>query len=115
MANLAHILIVEDDSLVSTTLATALEDQFTVDIAASSAQAEDSLTQQRFSAVLLDCLLPGGGAMEVMDAADRYGIPVILMSGAPDQIAALSDGQRPFVSKPFSISELIKILRGVIG
>lgn len=115
MAHRAHILIVEDEPLVSTTLASALEDQFTVNVAASAAQAEDALARQQFSAVLLDCLLPGGGVANVMDSADQHGIPVILMSGAPEQINALSGGQRPFVSKPFAIRELIEILRSVIG
>lgn len=115
MADPAHILIVEDEPLVSATVATALEDQFQVSIAASAAAAEQELGVGRFAAVLLDCLLPGGRAADVISAADRHGIPVILMSGAPDQIHALSGGDRPFVSKPFSLAELSEVLRRVLG
>ncbi len=115
MADPAHILVVEDEPLVSATVATALEDQFVVTIAASATAAEQELEARRFAAVLLDCLLPGGRAADVIAAADRKGIPVILMSGAPDQINALAGGSRPFVSKPFSIQQLSEVLRRVLG
>ena len=115
MAGLPHILVVEDDPLVSATMASALEDQFQVSIAASAAAAQQELGQQQFAALLLDCLLPGGGSASVITAADQRGIPVILMSGAPDQIHALSGGDRPFVSKPFSMRELSEVLHRVLG
>ena len=64
--------------------------------------------------VLLDCLLPGGGTVEVLGRADRAGVPVILMSGDLERMEALSDGARPFLSKPFSIDSLMRAVAAAL-
>jgi len=115
MNGAAHILLVEDEPLVSETVASALGEAYLVSVAETAAEAERRLTQCTFSAVLLDCLLPGGKAADVIAAADARRIPVVLMSGDPERIEALSEGGRPFLSKPFSIEQLFQALRLAAG
>ncbi len=64
--------------------------------------------------MLLDCLLPGGGTGEVMGRADRAGVPVILMSGDMERMESLRDGDRPFLSKPFSIDSLMRTVEAAL-
>jgi DNA-binding response OmpR family regulator len=111
MAQCPHVLVVEDERLVAELLADALEDAYSVTVANTSAAA---LQQTPFAAVLLDCLVPDGNAAEIIASAEARDIPVILMSGDPEQIATFSADGHPFLAKPFSIERLQKALRAVL-
>jgi DNA-binding response OmpR family regulator len=67
--------------------------------------------QAEFALVLLDCLLPDGDSAEIIAAAEAREISIILMSGD----VAYSARGLPFLSKPFSIEELLKTLRDVLS
>jgi FixJ family two-component response regulator len=43
------------------------------------------------------------------------GVPVILMSGEPDRIAALSSGPHPFLAKPFRAAALLDLIAKLLG
>jgi DNA-binding response OmpR family regulator len=114
MAQCPHVLVVEDERLVAELLANALEDAYSVTVANTSAAALLHLQQTPFAAVLLDCLVPDGNAAEIIASAEARDIPVILMSGDPEQIATFSADGHPFLAKPFSIERLQKALRAVL-
>lgn len=59
--------------------------------------------------MLLDCLLPRGKVGDVLAAADEQSIPVVLISGDPNQARAV-DPNRPFLPKPFSQVTLLAVL-----
>ncbi len=111
MSRNSRILIVEDQSLVAETIATALGDEYEVVCRASAGEALAILDQGRSELVLLDCLLPGGHAADVVARADAAQVPVILMSGDPDRMEQLRDGDRPFLPKPFSLDALMHAVR----
>jgi DNA-binding response OmpR family regulator len=107
-----HLLVVEDETLVSEMLARALDDAYSVTTAATVTGAVRELRETKFAAILLDCLLPDADAAVVSAAAEAREVPVILMSGDPAQIGAAAD--LPFLAKPFSTEELERTLRSVL-
>ena len=81
-------------------------------------QASDALAQLDLGGIkliLLDYLLPGGGARDVMARADQAGVPTIVMSGDVERMAEMNAGDRPFIAKPFHIEELIRLVGTVLG
>ncbi len=110
MSATGRILLIEDDPLVSEVIAAVLEDRYVVTRAPCASSAQALLREGFFDAVLLDCLLPGGGAARVMVEAEGLGVPVVLTSGHMDQMELRSGGARPFLAKPFSVDELLAIL-----
>ncbi len=60
----------------------------------------------------IDVALPcaDGPNWQVALEADRQGIPVILMTGDPDQAHGLLGGDRPYLLKPFTLASLIDVI-----
>ncbi len=114
MAKKCRILIVEDQDLVAETIASALGDDHDVVCGASAGEALAFLERGGCELVLLDCLLPGGRATDVMARADAAGVPVVLMSGDLERLEALREASRPFLSKPFSINALMEAVRAAL-
>src|ERR1700722_11450296 len=107
MAYRSHILVVEDDPLVSEVVVDALDDTYRTSHAETAAAALESPRAGGIDAVLLDCTLPGGLDPHLVPMADRSGVPVILMSGHPDMVDCLPGLRRPFIQKPFSLNALL--------
>jgi DNA-binding response OmpR family regulator len=108
MAGKSRILVVEDQSLVAETIATALSDDYDVVCGRNAAEALEVLQRGTTDLLLLDCLLPGGGAAAIASLAEQTGVPVVLMSGDMERIHALQDGTRTFLAKPFSMDALMQ-------
>jgi len=106
-------LLVEDDPLVSETIAAMLEEHYDIVVAPTIASAAASLRASPPPAVvLLDCLMPDGSIATVLREADRLGVAVVLTSGDPRQSGRLSP-DRPFLPKPFHQDTLLKVLDGI--
>lgn len=105
----------EDQPLVAQTIASALEEEYTVLGSDDADHALAALQADAVHLVLLDCLLPGGGYLRVLDRCDALGTPVLLMSGDLDRAEELRAGQRAFLAKPFSIDALLETVRRMIG
>ena len=115
MTNLAHILVVEDDPLVSDVVVDALDGLYQTSCAATAAAAIERLRAGGIQAMLLDCTLPGGIDPELLPLADRSGVPVILMSGHPETLDRLGVGvPRPSILKPFSLASLVSTIERVV-
>jgi DNA-binding response OmpR family regulator len=105
-----HILVVEDQLLLATLIADVLGETHEVVCAPDVEHAVDQLLGGEIDLVLLDCLLPDGPNWQVALEADRQGIPVILMTGDPDQAHGLLGGDRPYLLKPFTLASLIDVI-----
>ena len=81
-----HILVVEDDPLVSEVVVDALDGIYDTSRAETAAAAMECLRAGGIDAMLLDCTLPGGLDPHLVPMADDTGVPVILMSGHPDMM-----------------------------
>jgi DNA-binding NtrC family response regulator len=101
-----RILVVEDDPLVSEVIAAALDDTYPITVVDNAADAVARLQREAYRLMLLDCTLPGGVDVNLIPEADRAGTVVVLMSGDPGRMANLTEQPRPFVLKPFTLTEL---------
>ncbi len=104
------ILVVDDDILDRTLLATSLEEKgYAVEIADSGRQALEMLQRQSFDVVLLDLLMPEMDGFEVLervkaDSAWQH-IPVIVVSAAEEMesvIRCIEMGATDHLPKPFN-------------
>jgi DNA-binding response OmpR family regulator len=109
------ILVVEDDPLVSEVIAAALDDSYSTTIVETAAGASEILRRGGVRLMLLDCTLPGGVGVDLIQEADRAGAAVVLMSGDPGRMTQLTDQPRPFVLKPFSLAALLDIVEKVLA
>jgi DNA-binding response OmpR family regulator len=114
MAYRSHILVVEDDPLVSEVVVDALEDLYQTSCAETAAAALERLRAGGIDAMLLDCTLPGGLDPHLVPMADKAGVPVILMSGHPDMMERVPGAGRPFILKPFSLTSLLTTVQRVV-
>jgi DNA-binding response OmpR family regulator len=110
-----HILVVEDDPLVSDVVVDALDGIYDTSRAETSAAAMERLRAGGVDAMLLDCTLPGGLDPHLVPLADDAGIPVILMSGHPDMQERVPGVLRPCIQKPFSLAALLATIESVIS
>jgi CheY-like chemotaxis protein len=114
MNDIPSILVVEDDALVSEVLAEALQGRYRAATAGGAVAALERLGDRGFDLILLDCLMPGGGADAVIERASGLGIPVVLMSGVAERAAAASAGRHKFITKPFTIDELLRTVEATL-
>jgi len=118
-----HILIVDDDRALRSTLAAALEmdGAFSVTQAdsAADAMAKTQARGLRFDAVILDISLPDGDGCDLCGRMRRNGLrmPIIMLTGTADEqdvVRGLDSGANDFMVKPFRLAELTARLRAQI-
>ena len=110
MKNIAKtIAIIDDDAPISDMLCEILQKEgYSVLTAYSGTEALYLLAQERPDLILLDLMLPGLSGEEVLKQIS--GIPVIVISAkvdAEDKVNLLVAGAVDYVSKPFSVRELL--------
>ncbi|HEY6794002.1 MAG TPA: response regulator transcription factor [Kineosporiaceae bacterium] len=115
-----RVLVVEDEPKMRALVARALvEEGYAVDVAVDGAQAVDLLVVGRFDAVVLDVMLPGSDGFEVCAVLRRQGIwvPVLMLTArdaVADRVRGLDGGADDYLTKPFSLEELLARLRALI-
>ena len=82
--------------------------------AATVAEGIELLMAAAVDVVLLDCVLPGETMWQVVLEADRQNVPVVLMTGDPAQMKGAAAGGRPYIFKPFSLSDLKCVLEDAL-
>lgn len=114
-----RVLLVEDDLPLADALASFLRGRaFTVDHAATLAEANAALPAAQWAVVLLDLQLPDGDGMTFVPAIKRIAPEsVVIMLTARDQITdrirGLDAGADDYLVKPFDTDELLARLRAV--
>jgi two-component system KDP operon response regulator KdpE len=112
------VLIVEDDSAVAEVVAAALDSRgYRTTVAMTGRAALDAVDVHEPDIVILDLGLPDIDGIEVCRALRRSSRrPIIVLSadGAEERkIAALDEGADDYVTKPFSMGELMARVRVV--
>lgn len=110
----SHILVVEDDPLISELVVDALDEVYRTSRAATAAAAIECLRAGGIDAMLLDCTLPGGLDPHLVPMADEAGVPIILMSGHPDMQDRVPGRIRHCIQKPFSLTLLLDTVASVL-
>lgn len=112
------ILVVEDDAALVQLLAEYLKREgFDVSAASGEREAQEALTRETFSLVLIDILLSEGDGFGVCSIAREQGIPVIFLTASGDEncvVRGLDMGADDYIAKPFRPRELVARIRGVL-
>ena len=116
------ILVVEDDPAVREMIMLALASSgYALQEAGNTLDARQTITRQPPDLILLDWMLPGQSGFEFARALHRDSshkhIPVIMLTARDqeeDKVAALEAGADDYVSKPFSVSELLARIKAVL-
>ena len=114
-----RVLVVDDEPQILRALRTTLRGAgYTVDAAATAEQALTMAAAQPPEAVILDLVLPDGNGTDVCRELRTWSdAPVIVLSALGEErqkIEALDAGADDYVTKPFSVDELLARLRAVL-
>ncbi len=115
-----HVLAVDDEPSLTELLDMALRyEGWQAHTAATGTQAVKVAREVHPDAIVLDMMLPDFDGLEVMRRirATQPDIPVIFLTAkdaVADRIAGLTAGGDDYVTKPFSLEELIARLRAVL-
>ena len=111
-----RILLIEDDSLIGDGIKVGLSKLgFTVDWFDDGTDGKEALLQTPYDAVVLDLGLPDMDGIEVIKKIRTWSnMPIIVISARSedaDKIEALDNGADDYLTKPFSVEELLARLR----
>ena len=114
-----RVLVVDDEPQILRALRTSLHGAgYDVETAETAEQALTALAANPPDAVVLDLVLPDGSGTEVTRELRTWSsAPVIVLSVVGDEaekVAALDAGADDYVTKPFSIEELLARLRAAL-
>jgi two-component system, OmpR family, response regulator len=115
-----RILVVDDEPNIVDVIAMALRYQgFEVATAATGNEALTQVKAFRPHLMLLDVMLPDMEGFDVAErlGAQRAGVPIIFLTArdsTEDKIRGLTTGGDDYVTKPFSLEELVARIRTVL-
>ncbi len=115
-----RVLVVDDEFSSAEVLALVLrEEGYEVTVASNGRQALDALERAAPDAIVTDYMMPvmnGAEMLRRVRADPRYArIPVVLMSGVPEERLAGFDGRYDrFLHKPFDIAQLMQALQALL-
>lgn len=115
-----RVLVVEDEPKMRALLRRALtEEGYAVDVAADGPAALVLAELAGFDAVVLDLMLPGLDGFGVCARLRRRGIwvPMLILTAreaVADRVRGLDGGADDYMTKPFSLDELLARLRALI-
>ena len=112
----ARILLVEDERALADTVRYNLErDGYAVDVAADGRTALEAFRTEPPDLVILDLMLPEMGGLDVCRRIrETSDVPIIIVTAKDseaDKVAGLELGADDYVTKPFSVRELISRVR----
>ncbi len=110
------VLIVEDDPSVCALLRNYLKDSvFRLSEANSAQDGLNSIIEKRPDIIILDLGLPDGDGIQLVKSIREWSrTPILIMSGRvddEDKVEALDAGADDYITKPFSVTELLARLR----
>lgn len=119
MADLPHLLLVEDERSIREPLAAFLtRDGFRVTQASDAATARNRLSAYAIDLAVIDVMMPGEDGLSLCRRLAAEGdVPVILLTARTeeaDRVGGLTAGADDYVVKPFSPRELAARIRAVL-
>ena len=115
-----RILLVEDEKDLNSVLSRHLKNHgYAVDSCLDGVNAVDYLRSADYDAVILDIMLPGKNGWEILEWARNRGmdVPILLLTAkdaVADKVRGLDAGADDYLTKPFSLEELLARLRMVL-
>ena len=114
-----RILVVEDEAAIAEALSYALgEEHFEVDAVGDGESAVAAAAVRPYDVVILDLRLPGMSGLEVCRRLRAEStVPVIMLTAKDaevDRVLGLEIGADDYVTKPFSMAELVSRVRALL-
>ncbi len=112
-----RVLVIEDESAIADFVGRALRAQgHAVDVAVDGLDGERRAVGSDVDLVILDRGLPGRDGVDVLRSirAAKPALPVIMLTAlgdVADKVAGLDAGANDYVTKPFSLEELLARVR----
>jgi len=113
------ILLVEDDTKISSFVKLGLEDcDHNVTVAYDSAMAEKIVFNKPFDVIILDVIIPGISGLELCKKIRNSNIktPIIMLTSLDtleDKIAGFDCGADDYLVKPFNFKELVARIKAL--
>ena len=117
---MAKILVIEDDPAMQVGLRDNLEiEGYEVDSASNGAAGLQKMLDNSYDLVLLDVMLPELSGFDLLKAAREKGnaAPVIMLTAKGeeiDKVLGLELGADDYITKPFSLRELLARVKAVL-
>ncbi len=113
------ILIIDDDKKLTEIIEKYLSQyEFSVSILNDGNEIEKEVKEIKPDIILLDVMLPGKSGFDILrDIQKEYDIPIIMLTAKGDEVdkvIGLELGADDYVTKPFSVRELIARIRTVL-
>ncbi len=114
-----RLLLVEDDTELADALMEALEDEhYAVDLAVDGGTADELMSVNTYDGVVLDWTIPAPNGIELLRRWRQGGrdVPVMMLTGrgeVSDRVDGLDTGADDYLTKPFSIAELLARVRSL--
>jgi two-component system OmpR family response regulator len=119
-ANPSRVLVVDDEPSIVEVISMALRYQgFAVETAGSGHAAISAVTRFKPHLIVLDVMLPDMEGFDVAErlGAQRAGVPIIFLTArdaTEDKVRGLSGGGDDYMTKPFSLEELVARIRTIL-
>ncbi len=116
----SRILVVDDEPSIVEVISMALRFQgFEVETAATGREAITAVERFKPHLLVLDVMLPDIEGFEVANrlGAQRAGVPIIFLTArdsTEDKVRGLSGGGDDYMTKPFSLEELVARIRTIL-
>lgn len=115
---MAHILLVDDNEGVRTSLEVLLNFSHLVESASNAKDALYLLESKKYDCVISDIKMPGMSGIDLLKTISRIqsDLPVILISGHSDirKDEVFKLGARGILWKPFEIADLEKMIKETV-
>jgi two-component system, OmpR family, response regulator len=114
------VLVVEDDVRMAAAIRRGLRfEGLVVDVAGGGEEALRKVDAVEYDALVLDVLLPGVDGFETCRRlrADGVWLPVLMLTArdsVEDRVRGLDGGADDYLTKPFSLAELVARLRALV-
>ena len=114
------VLVVEDDLDIAQLVRLHLEDEgYAVKCAGAGNEARRALAGEKFDLVILDRMLPDTDGIEICKQlrSEKDYVPVLMLtarSGELDRVLGLELGADDYLTKPFSIPEMLARVKAIL-
>ncbi|PEY99085.1 DNA-binding response regulator [Bacillus sp. AFS018417] len=114
-----RVLIADDEKEIRNLLKKYLERElYTVDIAINGEEALRLFEQNKYNLIILDLMMPKVDGIEVCRRLrDKTNIPILMLTAKDqevDKILGLSIGADDYITKPFSINEVVARVKALM-
>ena len=116
---MSRILLVEDEPAIAEAVTYALRDAgYDVDHTSDGSEALAAARDEHYDLMVLDLLLPGTPGIDVCKTLRAESdLPIVMLTARDavgERVAGLDAGADDYVTKPFSVSELVSRVRALL-